>query len=87
VNDGLDEELAQAKQKANDSEDFINDYLQNEQNKLADMQNLKITNQNGGILQLVESYLAGLGSDSQRIEECYNIIKYCKDKAIKLQQK
>jgi len=87
MNDGLDEELAQAKQKANDSEDFINDYLQNEQNKLADMQNLKITNQNGGILQLVESYLAGLGSDSQRIEECYNIIKYCKDKAIKLQRK
>jgi len=86
MNDGLDEELAQAKQKANDSEDFINDYLQNEQNKLADMQNLKITNQNGSILQLIESYLANLDTDSQRIEECYNLIKYCKDKAIKLQQ-
>lgn len=83
----LDEDLNRAKEKASGSADFINDYLKNEQSKLADMQNLKITNQNGGILQLVESYLAGLGSDSQRIEECYNIIKYCKDKAIKLQQK
>lgn len=75
----LDEDLNRAKEKASGSADFINDYLKNEQSKLADMQNLKITNQNGGILQLVESYLAGLGSDSQRIEECYNIIKYCKD--------
>lgn len=83
----LDEDLNRAKEKASGSADFINDYLKNEQSKLADMQNLKITNQNGGILQLVESYLAGLGSDSQRIEECYNIIKYCKGKAIKLQQK
>lgn len=65
--------------------DQLKDYFDNEQAKAAKLKGLNITNQNGGILDLLGNYLAGLDTDSQRMEECHNIIKYCKNISAKLQ--
>ena len=64
----------------------LKDHFDNEQAKVEKLKELNITNQNGGILDLLGNYLAGLSTDSQRIEECHNIIKYCKSVSAKLQQ-
>ena len=64
----------------------LREHFDNEQAKVEKLKSLNITNQNGGILDLLGNYLAGLSTDSQRIEECHNIIKYCKSVSAKLQQ-
>lgn len=64
----------------------LREHFDNEQAKIEKLKSLNITNQNGGILDLLGNYLAGLSTDSQRIEECHNIIKYCKSVSAKLQQ-
>lgn len=47
---------------------------------------LNIVNQNGSIIDIIEHYLSSLDTDSQKIEECHNIIKYCKNVSVKLQE-
>lgn len=66
--------------------DRLREHFDNEQAKIEKLKSLNITNQNGGILDLLGNYLTGLSTDSQRIEECHNIIKYCKSVSAKLQQ-
>lgn len=68
-----------------DGLDRLREHFDNEQAKIEKLKELNITNQNGGILDLLGNYLAGLSTDSQRIEECHNIIKYCKNVSAKLQ--
>ena len=53
--------------------------------KQEQLEHLGISNQNGNILELIDSYIVSLDNDDQRIEECHNIIKYCKNKAASLQ--
>lgn len=69
----------------NRSADMLKDYMKQQSEKAINIQNMNITNQNGGILQLLDGYLSSLSTDSQRIEECHNIIKYCRHKSQELQ--
>lgn len=66
--------------------DYLKDYIQTENLKQAQLSELNIVNQNGSIIDVIEHYLSGLDTDSQKIEECHNIIKYCKNVSVKLQE-
>lgn len=95
-----DARIAQAKQDMETSErtakdsdndyqqatDYLKDYIQTENLKQAKLSELNIVNQNGSIIDIIEHYLSGLDTDSQKIEECHNIIKYCKNVSVKLQE-
>ncbi len=82
---------AQEAKKIEDAEiehgwETLQNHLKSEEQKMEKLKELNITNQNGGILDLLGNYLAGLSTDNQRIEECHNIIKYCKSVSAKLQE-
>jgi len=79
------EELNRLMQKSQSGTAILNEYFAEEQQKINNLNNLRISNKNGGVLGLLEQYLHGLNTDSQRIEECHNIIKYCKNMARELQ--
>lgn len=79
------ERAKQDRQSTADAWKHLEEYFDNEQAKVEKLKGLNITNQNGGILDLLGNYLAGLDTDSQRMEECHNIIKYCKNVSAKLQ--
>lgn len=95
-----DDRIAQAKQDMETSErlakdsdndyqqatDYLKDYIQTENLKQAKLSELNIVNQNGSIIDIIEHYLSSLDTDSQKIEECHNIIKYCKNVSVKLQE-
>lgn len=80
------EQKAESKRQSEHEFESIRQYISNEQSKIDKMSKLKISNQNGSIIDLLDSYLSGLSTDSQRMEECHNIIKYCKDIANRLQR-
>ena len=73
--------------KAEDEVDFeqLKGFFSNEQTKQDKLKNIRISNQNGAILDFLANYLDNLDTDSKRIEECHNIIKFCKDKSRTLQ--
>jgi hypothetical protein len=78
------------KDELNDTSNLFGDlknYLHQEIAKQEQLAELNIVNQNGGILDVIANYLAGLTTDEQRMEECHNIIKYCKNVSAKLQSK
>ena len=79
------EEFDRLRQEAQAGTEMLNDYFSKEQQKIDNLKKMNITNQNGGVLAVLEQYLAGLPSDNQRIEECHNIIKYCKNVSASLQ--
>ena len=73
--------------KADDEANFeqLSSFFSNEQAKQDNLKNIRISNQNGAILDFLADYLDKLDTDSKRIEECHNIIKFCKDKSRTLQ--
>ena len=86
--DKMKEESARRERlKAEDEVDFeqLKGFLSNEQTKQDKLKNIRISNQNGAILDFLANYLDNLDTDSKRIEECHNIIKFCKDKSRTLQ--
>lgn len=86
--DKMKEESARRERlKAEDEVDFeqLKGFFSNEQTKQDKLKNIRISNQNGAILDFLANYLDNLDTDSKRIEECHNIIKFCKDKSRTLQ--
>jgi hypothetical protein len=61
-------------------------FTNTEMEKQEELKKLRISNQNGHILIVIADYISGLNNDNERIEECQNIIKYCKRKAVDLQK-
>lgn len=65
--------------------EYLKSYVESEKSKQSKFNDMNIVNQNSNILDVVGHYLAGLKTDSQRIEECHNIIKYCKNMSVDIQ--
>ena len=86
---GMDNE---AQSKINTDQEFaqatgyLNDYVKAIGDRKDKLGSLNIINENGDIIEYLADYLANLKTDSQRIEECHNIIKYCKSISVSLQQ-
>lgn len=76
----------QSKEEYDQATDFIDNYMKNEIDKAKQLESMRITNQNGNVLDALQLYLDSLPTDSKRIEECHNIIKFCKAKSASYQQ-
>ena len=75
----------QRSEQAKADSERIKQFFNSQSKKQEQLEHLGISNQNGNILELIDSYIVSLDNDDQRIEECHNIIKYCKNKAASLQ--
>lgn len=78
---------AQIEAETKQAFDALGDYFAKEQHKLDDLRSMRVNNQNSNILQIIEDYLYQVEDTDKKIEECYNIIKFCKHKAIELHQR